>query len=42
MVSMSSARAGRFQDVESGGHDFGADAVAMGDGDGGFAGHRET
>ena len=31
---------GRLQDVERGGHDFGADAVAVGDGDRSFGGHR--
>ena len=32
--------AGRFQDVERGGHDFGADAVAVGDRDRGGGCHR--
>ena len=34
MVSISNARARRLHDVERGGHDFGADAVAVRDGDG--------
>ena len=33
--------AGRFQDFQGGGHDLGADAVAMRDGDGGFR-HRKN
>ena len=35
------ARAGGLQNVQGGGHDFGADAVAVRDRDGGFSGHRE-
>ena len=35
------SRAGRFQDLQRGVHDFRTDAVAMGDGDGSFGGHRE-
>ena len=40
MVSISRA-ARRFQDLEGGRHDFGADAVAVRNGDRGFGGHRE-
>ena len=36
------SRAGRFQDLERGVHDLRADAVAMGDGDGSFVGHKRN
>ena len=36
------SRAGRFQDLERGVHDFRADAVAVRDGDRGFGGHSGT